>query len=291
MMLLFQSNNDVLNIKGTLLKLISFTLLLVTLNIVPAFAMDTFIIGTVFDRDKESRNFYDKGIESALKEYPNTTIEPGDYSSNCDEAAQQTERLITDKSVPVILSADKDGCSSQIGEVANKFSVLHLSLVLFPTNLSPSSELWLRVVESSQESAYIALKAIKKPVSPQQRDNLIFVIKQLYDQPTHKVRVPFAPLREKPARPGNDPEQEYAQSGGNPIIAKLEKGDLLKGNAEPTASGIENHCKRDVEKDLIYDYVYTVDWICVKVKSSHDSSYQGKTGWIHKMLVEKRHNQ
>ncbi|MEK8019956.1 MAG: hypothetical protein VSS75_024045, partial [Candidatus Parabeggiatoa sp.] len=101
----------------------------------------------------------------------------------------------------------------------------------------------------------------------------------------YKVRVPFAPLRAKPARPG-----EYPDEKENKIKVNLKKGDLLEGKAVITDhSDIEKHCKRDREKGLIYDYVYTVDWICVRVKSSHNSSYQGKTGWIHKMLVEKRH--
>jgi len=212
--------------------------------------------------------------------------------------------LITEKSVQVILSVKEEGCSSKIGKVASQFNILHISLIFLPTHLSLSSEEWWLSVESYEQPpkpAYIVLKAIEKFMSSdeQYEKNLILIlkVKELYTvfleqiPETYKVRVPFAPLREKPARPGNDPEQAYSVSGENNVIAKLKEGDLLDGKAVITDhSDIEKHCKRDREKGLIYDYVYTVDWICVRVMSSHNSSYQGKTGWIHKRLVEKRHN-
>nr|MEC4581867.1 hypothetical protein [Candidatus Parabeggiatoa sp.] len=299
MMLIFQPNNDLIKIKNTPLKLISLVLLLFVLS-APTFATETLKMGTVFDKDKADKaslDFYYKGIDSARKAYPNITIERGDYLSTCDDATQKTERLITEKSVQVILSAEKDGCSSDIGKVAIQFSVLHISLIFLPTVLSLSSEeLWLSVdsFEQPPKPAYIVLKAIEKPLSSDEQDekNLILKVKQLYTvfleqvPESYKVRVPFAPLRAKPARPG-----EYPDEKENKIKGNLKKGDLLEGKAIITDySDIENHCKRDEKKGIIYDYVYTLDWICVRVKkSSHDSSSQGQTGWIHKMLVEKLH--
>jgi len=281
-------------IVGTPLKVINLSLLLFSLGIVPAFATGgTLIVGTMFDKDNENRDFYYQGIDSAREAYSNITIERGDYSSTCDNAAQKTERLINEKSVQVILSVKENGCSSKIGEVAKRFrNVLHIRLVFLVTDFSFSSP-WLSVElsSSSPEQTYIVLMPKEEPGDSTK--NLIFVIQQLYttfiggepklSQQTYKIRVPFAPLRKKPARPGVDSEED--STGVNKII--LKDGDLVEGNAvinDP--NHIENHCKRDMEKDLIYDYVYTMDWICVKViKSSHDS-YQGKTGWIHRMLVE-----
>jgi len=297
MMLTFQSDNDLMiNIKAT--KLMSFVLLLLTLNLAPA-AADTFTIGTVFDSGKGNQDFYHKGIDAARHQYPNTTIERGDYSSNCDNAAQQAERLITEKSVQVILSVNEDGCSSEIGKVVEKFQcVLHIMLVFLSTDYSLSNP-WLSVESFNLSSdTHIVLKSINKSEASQQREkNVLFAIQELHTsflrpkpickpQKTYRIRVSDAPLREKPVHPGKSPEPE-----GNKIKAKLKAGDLVEGNAvikEPNR--IENHCKRDVEKNIIYDYVYTVDWICVKVKTSHNPSVKaGETGWIHKLLVEKLH--
>jgi hypothetical protein len=291
MMLKFQSDNNLINLKSMPLKLPSLVLLFFALNSAPTFATENLKIGTVFDRNKAGLDFYYKGIDSARGAHSNITIERGDYSSTCDDAVQKTEHLITEKLVQVILSVEKNGCSSEIGKVANQFSVLHISLIFTPTRLLPSSELWLRVESygSPPKPAYIVLETIEKPLSSDQEDkNLIFKVKQLYavfrEVTMYKVRVPFAPLREKPARPGENPDK----SEENKIKAKLKKGDLLLGKAVITdhSNLIENYCKRKMKEGLIYDYIYTVDWICVRVKSSHDPSYKGKTGWIHRLLVE-----
>jgi len=299
MMLKFQPDNDLINLKNTPLKLMSLVLLFFALNSAPTFATETLKIGTVFDRNKAGLDFYYQGIDTAQKTYSNMTIERGDYFRTCINAVQKTKYLITEKSVQVILSVKEDGCSSEIGKVAERFhNVLHIMLVFLITDFSLSSP-WLSVELSNLSSELTHIVLMPKEKAVPRKKNLIFAIQQLYasflekmptplpetSQQTYQVRVPFAPLREKPARPGNDPEQEYLDLGGNKILAKLKKGDLLEGKAVITDhSDIKNHCKRDLKKNLIYDYVYTVDWMCVRVIKS--SKNQDKTGWIHRMLVE-----
>lgn len=283
MILNFQSYN-MINFKGTCKQ--GVLLLLLTLNLVAHAATDNFIIGTIFNNNHQA-------INSALEVYHGTVIY-GNYSGNCDNAVQQTKNLITGKSVQIILSVKDDGCFSEIANVVKKFSgVLHISLqfIFIPSALDQLSVLSSDVLPTKQ-FAYIVLK----PVTGGKKDLIVKKILQLYSKfieairkpsplKRYKVRVSFAPLREKPARSGDKPEK----NGINQIIATLKKDDVIEGNADiKDASSIEDYCKRDAKKDLIYDYIYTIDWICVRVSSSQNPSVQGKTGWIHKMLIEKK---
>lgn len=272
MMLNYQSNN----ILACLVLL-----LLVALN-QAAHATDNFIIGTVFDSTQK----YD-AINSALKQYYKS-VEDGNYSDNCDDAIRQTKKLITSKKVQIILSVKDDGCSTNISQVVkNSPKILHISLqfIFLPP---PTYSLTVKSFGClpTKQSAYIVLQPAPPPSPTTDLINKIIDLyynSNCYDPPaTHKVVVSFAHLREKPAYPGKNPDGK--------IIAYLKKDDSLEGNdVIKDTSKIKNYCKRDAEKNLIYDYIYTVDWMCVKVVSSNNSSNKGKTGWIHKMLVGQLH--
>lgn len=222
-------------------------LLLVALN-QAAHAAENLIIGTVFN---SSNNH--KAINSALKVYQGT-VENGNYSGDCEDAVRQTKNLITGKKVQIILSETGDQCLSKIDKVVIKYSnVLHI-----PINLN-----FIPPLASIKQTYSKFIKNQKSPLK------------------IYKVQVSFAPLREKPAHPGKNPDGK--------IITFLKKGVLLEGNDVIEDTSKIKNCKRDAEKNLIYDYIYTVDWMCVRVVSSNNSSNKDKTGWIHKMLIGQLH--
>jgi hypothetical protein len=86
-------------------------------------------------------------------------------------------------------------------------------------------------------------------------------------------------LYEEPAKPGEHPGSE---------LFSLERGDKVKANLATRLSEVANDCRRKTEEGqlVVYKWIYTKDWLCVKVTSSASSLNVDKIGWLNKMFVE-----
>lgn len=80
-----------------------------------------------------------------------------------------------------------------------------------------------------------------------------------------------------PAKPEEMPE--------NKLEISLKKGDKIRANIVTKLRDIVDDCRKQTNKKA-YKWIYTKDWLCVKVTSSASNSNLGKIGWLNKMYVE-----
>jgi hypothetical protein len=198
-------------------------------------------IGMVFLASSANTKNYRDEIQKVMNK-PNLEILKLVYT--CDEAKNSVKEIL--KEVRLLFSAKEDNCDLQPLLDENKFPA-SFHIVLEKDKFAEQIQQGLESLE-------------KKPSTDSQK--------------TFTVKVPFAPLRERPEKPYTEP------SANNRILVQLKEGEKVT-QQETTADKTETRCKQDQQKGLIYDGIYTRDWMCVALAS--DSS---KVGWIHKLLVK-----
>jgi len=223
------------------------------------------------------------GIETAIKELNQSanTIEKGEYSLNCKDAAKTTQELITQKSVNVLLSIQQDMCTLTIKPIANRYGILHISLVV--NEVTSRSNFWLSVLSSDVAKSRLEMKVGEKPTLPKKlKENIIVHIEELFDsfKPPKRYRlrkgIDIIGLREKPEKPGNEPNPK-----DNPIKHLVKQENILIEQATTKdRSETEKYCRKSTT-NTVWDWIYTKDWKCVMSFSD-----QSKIGWIHRLLVK-----